>query len=185
MVAVMLKSKEKLFRRLCKEPILYFEAYKLLGDEKEAEKVCSIVLERMIGVYPVMKRKSYDDLLYIYQTVIRYICAASLSLVKEINREDVKNDSISNEEYILALVLDCGSDVLLQVLAEMPEDKKCILTLKYAFGLNADVMNTLLGLSHHELINAIWSQCIGYARNFARFCKKDWWILLYTARQPT
>ena len=63
MVAEMLKSKEKLFRRLCKEPMLYFEAYKILGSEEKAEEVCITVLERLIRVYPVLKRKSYDDLL--------------------------------------------------------------------------------------------------------------------------
>lgn len=153
----MLKSKEKLFRRLCKEPILYFVAYKLLGNEKEAENVSSIVLERMIGVYPVLKRKSYSDLLCIYQTVIYYLCATSLSLVRETNLEDVKTESISGEEYFLALVRDCGSDVLLQVLSEIPQDKKCVLTLKYAYGLDTHVMNTLLGLSHHELLKELES----------------------------
>ena len=69
----------------------------------------------------------------------------------------MKNESISSEEYFLALVGKCGSDVLLQVLAEMPQDKKCILTLKYAFGLDTDVMNTLLGLSHHELLKELES----------------------------
>ena len=128
MVAGMLRSKEKLLRSLCKEPMLYFEAYKLLGNEKEAEEVCSTVLERMIEVYPVLKRKRYDDLLCICQTVIHYLCGTDLSLSKEINREDVKNESISSEEYFLALVGNCGSDVLLQVLAELPQDKKCILT---------------------------------------------------------
>ena len=153
----MLNSKEKLFRRLCKEPLLYFEAYKLLGNEKGAEEVSSTALERMVEVYPVLKRKSYDDLLCICQTVIHYLCGTDLSLAEEINREDVKDESISNEEYFLALVGKCGSDVLLQVLAEMPEDKKCILTLKYAFGLNTDVMNTLLGLSHQELLKELES----------------------------
>ena len=147
MVAGMLKSKEKLLRRLCKEPMLYFEAYKLLGNEKEAEEVCSTGLERMIGVYPVLKRKSYDDLVCICRTVIHYMCAASMSL----DLEEVKNDSIRSEEVFLALVRDCGSEVLLQALNEMPKDKKCILTLKYAFGLDTQVMNTLLGLSNHEL----------------------------------
>ena len=153
----MLKNKEKLFRRLCKDPMLYFEAYKLLGNEKEAEEVCSTVLERTIEVYPVLRRKSYNDLLCICQTVIHYLCGTDLSLAGEINGEDVKNESISSEEYFLALVGKCGSDVLLQVLAEMPQDKKCILTLKYAFGLDTDVMNTLLGLSHHELLKELES----------------------------
>ena len=157
MVAGMLKRKETLLRRLCKEPVLHFEAYKLLGNENDAEEVCSTVLERMIEVYPVLKRKSYDDLLCICQTVIHYLCGTDLSLVEEINGEDVKNKSISSEEYFLALVGVLGSDELLKVLAEMPEDKKCILTLKYAFGLDTDVMNTLLGLSHQELLKELES----------------------------
>ena len=39
MVAAMLKNKGKLLQRLCEEPVLYFEAYKLLGNEEEAEKL--------------------------------------------------------------------------------------------------------------------------------------------------
>ena len=153
----MLKNKEKLFRRLCKEPMLYFEAYKLLGNEKEAEDVSSTVLERMIGVYPVLKRKSYNDLLGICRTVIHYLCVTGLSLEREISRDDVKKDSIRSEEYFLTLVDDCDSAVLLQVLEELPKDKTCILTLKYAFGLDTHVIKTLLGLSHHELLKELES----------------------------
>ncbi len=153
MVAGMLRSKEKLFRRLCKEPMLYFEAYKLLGNEKEAEEVCSTVLERMVGVYPVLKRKSYDDLSCICRTVIHYICATSMSL----DREEVKKDNIRSEEDFLALVRDCDREVLMQALKEIPKDKRCILTLQYVFGLDTRVMNTLLGLSHHELLKELES----------------------------
>ena len=147
MVAGMLKSKEKLFRRLCKEPMLYFEAYKILGSEEKAEEACITVLERLIRVYPVLKRKSYDDLVCICRTVILYLCAASMSL----DLDEEKKDNIRSEKIFLALVSDCGSDVLLQAINEMPKDKRCILTLKYAFALDTHVMNTLLGLSQHEL----------------------------------
>ena len=157
MVAAMPENKEKLLQRLCEEPILYFEAYKLLGNEEEAEKVNHIVLESMMEVYPDLSRRSYDALLCIGQTVIHYLCGTNLSLVNEINREDVKNESISNEEHFLALIRKCGGDVLLQVLAEMPEDKKCVLTLKYAYGLDAAVLNILLGLSHQELLKGLES----------------------------
>ncbi|MBQ8041362.1 MAG: hypothetical protein IJ274_16100 [Lachnospiraceae bacterium] len=153
MVAGMLKSKEKLFRRLCKEPKLYFVAYKILGNEEKAEEVYGTVLERMISVYPVLKRKSYDDLVYICRTVILYLCVTSMSL----DLDDVKKDSIRSEEDFLALVRDCDSEVLLQAIKEMPKDKRCILTLQYVFGLDTHVMNTLLGLSHHELLQELES----------------------------
>ena len=147
MVAGMLKSKEKLFRRLCKEPMLYFEAYKILGSEEKAEEVCITVLERLIRVYPVLKRKSYDDLVCICRTVILYLCAASMSL----DLDEEKKDNIRSEKIFLALVSDCDNEVLSQAINEMPKDKRCILTLKYAFALDTHVMNTLLGLSQHEL----------------------------------
>lgn len=153
MVAGMLKSEEKLFRRLCKEPMLYFEAYKILGKEEAAEEACITVLERIIEIYPVLKRKSYEDLSCISRTVIQYLCVKSVSL----DREEIKKDSIRSEDDFHALVCDCDREVLMQAIYELPKDKRCILTLKYAFGLGTHAMSTLLGLSHRELLKELES----------------------------
>ncbi len=149
----MRKSEEELLRRLCKEQKLYFEAFKILGKEEAAEKACITVLERMIEIYPVLKRKSYEDLSGISQTVIQYLCVKSVGL----DQEEIKTNTIRGEKKFLALVNDCDKEVIMQAIYELPKDKRCILTLKYAFGLGAHTMSTLLGLSHYELLKELES----------------------------
>ena len=153
MVAGMLKSEEKLFRRLCKEPMLYFDAYKILGKEEAAEEACITVLERVIDIYPVLKRKSYEDLSGICQTVIQYLCVKRVGL----DQEEIKKNTIRSEKKFLALVNDCDKELIMQAIYELPRDKRCVLTLKYAFGLGAHAMSKLLGLSHYELLKELES----------------------------
>ena len=153
MVAGMLKSEEKLFRRLCKEPMLYFEAYKILGKEEAAEEACITVLERIIEIYPALKRKSYEDLSGICQMVIQYLCVKSVCL----DREEIKKNTIRSEKEFLALVNDCDKELIMQAIYELPRDKRCVLTLKYVFGLGAHAMSKLLGLSHYEVLKELKS----------------------------
>ncbi|MBR2402748.1 MAG: sigma-70 family RNA polymerase sigma factor [Lachnospiraceae bacterium] len=149
----MRKSEEELLRRLCKEPTLYFEAYRILGKKKEAEEACITVLERIIEIYPALKRTSYEDLSGICQMVIQYLCVKSVCL----DREEIKKNTIRSEKEFLALVNDCDKELIMQAIYELPRDKRCVLTLKYVFGLGAHAMSKLLGLSHYEVLKELKS----------------------------